>query len=208
MKQIMASFRISHFSFIELRRKRRKRRVAANYTLDILISSAFSFYCDEIFVVRLVNVSTHNELIYWLAWSINLKVFTLCHPRWVRFDFRHPFVVCWESIFPACWSRYIKLLVCWRLLLVLLRGVADVRYLCSQFHANDIPKGDIFSTTIKILFPFFSCLLDTFLLHFTVCLPESNFRVMIHMNSSSHTTSEVHLSCLLSYLFYELLFMT
>lgn len=59
-------------------------------------------------------------------------------------------------------------------------GSLMLRYLCLQFHANDISKCDIFPQQQNI-FSFLGLFL-----HLTVFLPESNFLLMIRMYSSSH----------------------
>lgn len=136
MKQIMGCFRFSLFSFDELKNGRDgrwermgERQVATNYTLDILILSDWIVNVDRI-------CSSFRIINYWRARFINSEKLTLCHPRWVWFDFRHPFVV--ESMFClACWSRYIN---------VLLVGAVGVgarltlRYCCFLYALNFMQK--------------------------------------------------------------------
>lgn len=100
---------------------------------------------------------------------------TLCHPRSVWFDFRHPFVVlCWINALLACWSRYINLLVvacrgvAERLVVLFMRPISCKRhfyfvfdlYFCSNF-------SHLFRSTC---FTVCGCF----------CLPESHFLAMIH----------------------------
>lgn len=143
MKQIKVQSVFSRFYSIQI-------GMRADWSQETLLIIRFlNFILCQISVGFLDAWTSLSIMNYWLRNNLlSYQPLTLCHPRWVWFDFRHPFVVRCENAFLeafcVCWSRYINLLV------RMVAGVDGENVSCCVIYAYNLMQTTFFSLESEI----------------------------------------------------------